>query len=112
MDGCIFCKIVKGEIPSTKVSENEDMIAFNDINPKAKVHVLIVPKKHIESVKHLEESDAQLVGELILAAQKIAKEKNLEGYKLVINVGREGGQIVDHLHVHLLSGETHSELNL
>lgn len=102
---CIFCKIVNGEIPSEKVFENENVFAFLDINPKAKVHVLIVPKKHIESIKHLEEPDKILAGELFLAAKKIAKEKNLEGYKLVINVGREGGQLVDHLHLHLLSGD-------
>lgn len=100
---CIFCKIVKGEIPSTKVFENDRIIAFNDINPKARVHVLVLPKKHIESVKHLSESDKELVGELILVAKKIAKDKNLSGYKIVINVGREGGQLVDHLHLHLLS---------
>lgn len=102
---CIFCKIIKGEIPSIKVFENDKVVAFNDINPKAKVHVLIVPKKHIESVKHLEVADKELVGELVLAVQGIAKEKNLQGYKLVINVGREGGQLVDHLHLHLLSGD-------
>ena len=102
---CIFCKIAKGEIPSTKVFENERIVAFNDINPKARVHILIVLKKHIESVKHLEEIDEILVGELIFVAQKIAKEKNLEGYKLVINVGKEGGQLVDHMHLHLLSGD-------
>ncbi len=100
---CIFCKIINGEIPSAKVFENDTLIAFNDINPKAKVHVLIVPKKHIESVKTLEDADKNLVGELVLAAQKIAKEKNLEGYKLIFNVGREGGQLVDHLHLHLVS---------
>jgi histidine triad (HIT) family protein len=108
---CIFCKIIKGEIPSEKVFENENLIAFNDINPKAEVHILIVPKKHIESVKHLEEVDKNLMGEMILTAKEIAKDlprivkagKNLEGYKLVINVGRKGGQLVDHLHLHLLS---------
>ena len=105
MEDCIFCKIIKGEIPSAKVFENDKVIAFNDIKPKAKVHILIVPKKHIESVKHLERTDGELVAELIFVAQKIAKEKNLEGYKLVVNVGREGGQLVDHLHLHLLSGE-------
>ena len=105
MENCIFCKIVKGEIPTTKIFENNDVIAFNDIHPKAKVHILIVPKKHIESVKHLEEIDKNLVGELVLTAQKIAKEKNLEGYKIIINVGREGGQLVDHLHLHLLSAD-------
>lgn len=105
MENCIFCKIVKGEIPSSKVFEDEKLVAFNDINPKAKVHILIVPKEHIESVKHLESNHGGLVGELILAAKNIAKEKNLQGYKLVINVGREGGQLVDHLHLHLLSSD-------
>ena len=105
MEDCIFCKIAKGEIPSAKVFENDKLVAFNDINPKAKTHILIVPKKHIESVKHLEEADKELIGELFLVAKKIAEEKNLQGCKLVINVGREGGQIVDHLHLHLLSGD-------
>ncbi|OGZ78631.1 MAG: histidine triad nucleotide-binding protein [Candidatus Staskawiczbacteria bacterium RIFOXYB1_FULL_37_44] len=102
---CIFCKIIAGEVFSEKVFENENIFAFLDINPKAKIHVLVVPKKHIKSVKHLEQADKNLAGELFLVAQKIAKEKNLEGYKLVINVGREGGQLVDHLHLHLLSGD-------
>ncbi|MDP3883051.1 MAG: histidine triad nucleotide-binding protein [Candidatus Staskawiczbacteria bacterium] len=102
---CIFCKIIKGEIPSEKILESDKLIAFNDINPKARVHVLVVPKEHIESVKNLEDKHKELVGEMILTAQKIAKEKNLEGYKLLFNVGREGGQIVDHLHLHLLSGD-------
>ena len=92
-------------MPSAKVFENENLVAFNDINPKAKVHILIVPKKHIESVKDLQDNDKELVGEMILAARKIAKENKLEGYKLVLNVGREGGQVVDHLHMHLLSGD-------
>ena len=100
---CIFCKIAKGEIPSAKIFENDKLIAFNDINPLAKTHILIVPKEHIESVKHLQNNHKELIGEIILTAQKIAKEKSLEGYKLVINVGREGGQIIDHLHLHLLS---------
>lgn len=102
---CLFCKIIAGEIPSEKVFENNEIVAFNDIYPKAKIHILVVPKKHIESVKHLEETDKNLVGELIMAAKSIAKEKNMEGYKLVINVGKEGGQIIDHLHIHLLSGD-------
>lgn len=105
MEECIFCKIAKREIPSEKIFESDKLIAFNDINPKAKTHILIVPKKHIESVKHLEDTDKNLIGEMFLTAKKIAKEKNLEGYKLVINVGKEGGQIVDHLHLHLLSGD-------
>jgi len=105
MADCIFCRIIKGEIPSTKVFDNENVVALNDINPKAKTHILVIPKKHVESVKHLEGGDAKLVGQLILAARKIAEEKNLQGYKLIVNVGREGGQLVDHLHIHLLSGD-------
>ena len=109
MEDCIFCKIAKGEIPSSKVFENDELIAFNDINPKAKTHILIVPKKHIESVKHLEATDKELIGELFLVAKKIAEEKNLSGYKLVINVGRDGGQLVDHLHLHLVSPDVKCE---
>jgi len=105
MNGCIFCKIIKGEIPSKKIFEDNEIIAFDDINPKAKVHVLVVPKKHIVSVKELQGVDKDLVGELILTAKKIAEEKKLHGYKLVVNVGREGGQEIDHLHLHLLSGD-------
>jgi histidine triad (HIT) family protein len=102
---CLFCKISKGEIPSQKVFENDKVFAFNDINPKAKIHVLIVPKKHIESIKHIEVEDRELLGEMFLAAKEIAKEKNLSGYKLIFNVGKDGGQIIDHLHLHLLSPE-------
>ena len=102
---CIFCKIINGEIPSAKVYENENIFAFDDINPKAKIHILVIPKKHIESLKYLEESDKELAGELLLAAKNIAKDKKMEGYKLIFNVGREGGQLVDHLHLHLLSSD-------
>jgi histidine triad (HIT) family protein len=86
------------------VYENDNIVAFKDIHPKAPFHILIVPKKHIESVIKLEDIDKELIGELILTAKKIAKDCNLKGYKLVINVGREGGQIIDHLHLHLLGG--------
>ena len=112
MENCIFCKIAKGEIPSTKVFENEKLVAFNDVNPKAKVHILIIPKEHIESIKHLEHIHKDLIGEMFFAAQKIAKEKNLDGYKLIINVGREGGQLVDHLHLHLVSPDVKCEHRL
>src|SRR3989339_2022911 len=105
MEDCIFCKIAKGEIPSAKVFENDKLVAFNDINPKAKIHILVAPKKHIESIKHLQESDKELISELFFTAKKLANDNNLQGYRLVINVGREGGQIVDHLHLHLLSGD-------
>lgn len=112
MEDCIFCKIAKGEIPTVKVFENEHLVAFNDREPKAKVHVLIVPKKHIESIKHFEKIDGELLTEMFLVAKKIAEEKGLIGYKLVINVGREGGQTIDHLHLHLLSGDASSELKV
>lgn len=102
---CLFCKFIKKELPSEVVYEDDKILAFKDIHPQAPSHFLIVPKKHIPSVDHVELQDKELMGELILAAQKIAKEKNLRGYKLVINVGRDAGQIIDHLHLHLLSRE-------
>jgi histidine triad (HIT) family protein len=102
---CIFCKIAKKEIPAEIIYEDEKVVAFKDINPQAPIHFLIIPKKHILSVDHVEIEDKSLMGELILTAQRIAKEKNLESYKLMINVGRPAGQIIDHLHLHLLSGK-------
>jgi histidine triad (HIT) family protein len=102
---CIFCKIIKKEIPSDIVCETDKVLALKDIHPKAKIHLLILPKKHIVSVNHLKEADKELMGELILSAQKIARGKKLKGYRLIINVGREGGQLISHLHLHLLSGK-------
>lgn len=101
---CLFCKIINKELPSEIVYESDEAIAFKDIHPKASVHILISPKKHIASVNHLEPEDKNLVGALLFTAQEIAKENNLKGYKLVINVGKEGGQLIDHLHLHLLGG--------
>jgi histidine triad (HIT) family protein len=100
---CLFCDIAQKKIPSVVVHEDEKFFVFKDINPKASFHVLIIPKKHIESIDHVELQDKELMGELILCAQKVAREKNLQGYKLAINVGRKGGQLVDHLHLHLLA---------
>jgi len=105
MTDCLFCKIANKKTPAEIVYENDKVVVFKDIHPRAPIHLLIVPKKHITSVDHLELQDKELVGELILAAQKIAKEKKLNGYKLIINVGRSAGQVIDHLHLHLLSGE-------
>ena len=102
---CLFCKIINKEVPADIVYEDDEFLAFDDINPEAPVHILIVPKKHIPSVDHVEIGDKELMGELILVAQKIAREKKLKGYKLIINVGREGGQVIDHLHLHLLTGK-------
>ena len=103
---CIFCKIIKGEVPAEVIYRDRDFIAFKDIKPKAPIHLLIVPKKHIVSINHLEDGDKELMGELFLTAKKIAKEVGLreKGYKLVFNVGKGGGQVIDHLHLHLLGG--------
>ena len=101
---CIFCKIINKEEPSDSVYENDKFIVIKDIKPSAPIHLLIIPKKHIDSVKHLEPEDRDLMGEMILCAQKVGKEKNLKDYRLRINVGSEAGQIIDHLHMHLFSG--------
>lgn len=91
-------------MPAEIVYDDDSFVAFKDVRPKAPFHILIIPRKHIESIDHVEIQDKALMGELILVAQKIAREQNLGGYKLQFNVGRAGGQIVDHLHLHLLSG--------
>ena len=104
---CVFCKIVKKEIPAEIVYEDEKIIAFKDIKPVAPVHILIIPKKHIPTVDYLEEKDRELIGELFLVAQKIAREQGISerGYRLLTNVGEDAGQTVDHLHFHLIGGE-------
>jgi len=101
---CVFCGIVAGAIASSKVYEDDQVIVINDINPKAKVHMLILPKHHISSVSEIEEIDAPLMGHMIMVAKKIADEAGLKGYKLLINVNKEGGQVVFHVHMHLLGG--------
>lgn len=104
---CLFCNIVKGQIPSEKVYEDNDVYAFKDVNPEAPVHILIIPKRHIKSVDELEETDKELVGHIFLVAKKLAKENKLKnGYRLVSNIGEEGGQSVEHLHFHLLGGRS------
>ena len=103
MNDCIFCKIVQKDLPAEVVYEDEKFMIFPDIHPVSPVHLLIVTKKHIQSVDHLQSEDKELMGELMIICQKVARMKNLKGYKLQINVGREGGQIVDHLHIHLLA---------
>jgi histidine triad (HIT) family protein len=105
MEDCLFCRIVSGGIPSKKAYEDDTALAFYDIDPKAPVHVLIVPKKHIASVVAAEAEDFRLIAHLLQVAQRLAVELKLDnGFRLVINTGREGGQTVDHLHVHLLGG--------
>ncbi len=102
---CLFCQIAKKEKPASIVYEDEQFVCFKDINPKAATHLLIIPKRHIESVNHLLPEHARLAGELLLTAKKIARQIGVAdyGYKLTFHVGRGGGQIIDHLHLHLLS---------
>lgn len=100
---CIFCKIVNKETPTDIVFENDNIIVIKDINPKAKVHLLLIPKKHIESINNLEENDKDLMGGLMITASKVSKQEKIENYKLKINVGRKAGQIIDHLHIHLMA---------
>jgi histidine triad (HIT) family protein len=102
---CTFCKIIAGTIPSKKVYEDEQTYAFADIDPRAPVHLLIVPKKHIPSLAQADASDIALLGHLHAVASKIAAEHHLSGgYRTVINTGPDGGQTVSHLHLHLLGG--------
>ena len=106
MDDCLFCNIASGKVEASIVYKDENFVVFHDIHPKAPLHLLIIPKKHIESVDHVELSDKELMGEMIITAQRIAKEQHLKGYKLLINVGREGGQVIDHLHLHLMANKS------
>lgn len=101
---CIFCKITKGEIPSNKIFEDEDLIVFHDIKPIAPVHFLIVPKVHIESLAQADESHQVLLGKMLLLAPKLAAAQGLKGFRTMINTGREGGQEVFHIHVHVFGG--------
>ncbi len=104
--GCIFCKIAKKEIPSRIVFEDSRILAFEDLRPQAPVHILIIPKHHIEKIADIEEDDLGLIGDLVLAARNIAKEKGVDrsGYRIVINCNKDAGQEVLHLHLHLLGG--------
>jgi histidine triad (HIT) family protein len=102
---CLFCKIVSGALPVTRIYEDEYVLAFPDINPQAPVHILLVPKKHLASLAHATPEDTAMLGLLVAAAAELAREQNLaNGYRLVINTGSDGGQTVEHLHVHLLGG--------
>lgn len=102
---CLFCKIVAGEIPSKKVFEDDLTYAFRDINPQAPTHVLVVPRKHVNSLAETSGEDQEMLGYLHLVAARIAKSEGLsKGFRTVINTGPDGGQTVDHLHVHLLGG--------
>lgn len=106
MTDCLFCKIRDGEIPAEIVYQDDDVLAFNDVNPQAPVHVLIIPKKHISTVNDVAEKDAATIGKLYLAAKHIAAERKIDedGYRLVVNCNAMAGQTVYHIHLHLLGG--------
>jgi histidine triad (HIT) family protein len=106
MSDCIFCKIVRGEIPCARVYEDDNVLAFNDIQPMAPVHVIIIPKKHIATLMSIDDKDLDVTNNLMLAAQKVARIKNISdrGFRTVINCNAEGGQVVFHLHMHVLGG--------
>lgn len=104
MSECIFCKIANHGMASDVVHEDAEVIAFKDVHPKAPVHLLVVPKQHIASIAHLEADHSDVIAKLIYTAKHVAETQGLAGYKLVFNVGREGGQVIDHLHLHLLGG--------
>lgn len=111
MDNCIFCKIISGEIPTNKIYEDEEIIAFNDINPQMPTHILVVPKKHIESIIDITKDDEILIGRIYTAINKIAKELGIDknGFRVITNCGEDAGQTVKHLHFHILAGKKMSE---
>ena len=106
MNNCLFCKIINKEIPAKIAYEDDEVLAFHDIDPQAPVHVLLIPKKHIAGANDLEVSDAPLVGKLFQTAAKLAKDLGIapNGYRIINNCGKDGGQSVEHLHFHLLGG--------
>lgn len=111
MEDCLFCKIVKGEIPSNKVFEDEEILAFKDINPAAPIHILVIPKKHIASLADMEKEDEKVVGRIYGVINQIAEEQGVKqnGYRVIVNCGKDAGQEVMHLHFHLLAGTKFGE---
>ena len=107
MKDCLFCKIINGEVQSQKVYEDEEIYAFNDINPVAPIHILVIPKKHIASLAHMQEGDEEIIARIYKVINIIAEEQGVkeEGYRVIVNCGKNGGQEVMHLHFHLLAGK-------
>ena len=107
MNDCIFCKIIKKEIPSSIVYEDNEILAFRDINPVAPVHILVIPKKHISSLIDLNEEDEQVIGKIYTVINKIAIQEGIaeKGFRVIVNCGEDGGQEVKHLHFHILGGK-------
>ncbi|KRT55169.1 histidine triad nucleotide-binding protein [endosymbiont of Ridgeia piscesae] len=106
MDSCLFCKMAKGEIKPDTVYEDDEILAFRDINPQAPLHILVIPKRHIATLNDLTPADAELVGKLVLTAQQIAEQEGFseQGYRTLFNCNADGGQEVFHIHLHLLGG--------
>lgn len=106
MSNCLFCRIVAGDIPAKIAYQDDDVVAFHDINPQAPLHVLVIPRKHIATINDLQADDAEIVGKLFLVAQQIATEAGYsdDGYRVVMNCGVDAGQTVFHIHLHLLAG--------
>lgn len=106
---CIFCSIVEGKIPAKIHYEDDTCLVFEDIHPKAPIHLLIIPKQHLVSLAEAEQADEPLLGHMLLVAAEVARNKDLSGFKTQINTGRSGGQVVDHLHIHVLGGRVWQE---
>ena len=108
---CIFCQIIAGKVPSQTLYQDEEIIAFGDINPLAPTHVIIIPKGHIPSLAHLSEAESPIIGRMVDVANQLAKKEGISqsGYRVVINCGQQGGQLVPHLHMHLLGGRRLSD---
>ena len=104
-ENCVFCKIVRGEIPSRKVYEDDEILAFHDINPVAPVHFMLIPKEHVASLAHVEDRHQQVLGKMLLLAHRLANEQGSpDGFRTIINTGRVGRQDVFHVHMHVLGG--------
>tara|TARA_B100001094_G_scaffold172178_1_gene166501 strand:- start:2953 stop:3300 length:348 start_codon:yes stop_codon:yes gene_type:complete len=107
-EDCLFCKLISGEIPATEVYRDDDIFAFEDINPIAPTHILVIPIKHLSDIKSANQDDQELIGKMLLIANQIATEKGLaeDGFRYVINTGKNGGQTVYHLHLHIIGGRS------
>ena len=107
MEDCVFCKIIKGEIPSEKIYEDEEILAFKDIDPAAPIHILVIPKKHIENLLEVKEEDSYLIGRIYQVINKMAKDMGIEqdGFRVIVNCGKDAGQEVMHVHFPMLAGK-------
>lgn len=108
MSDCIFCKIVCGEIPCSKVYEDDTVLCFNDINPEAPYHVIVIPKKHISNLNSITEEDSEILSHIFMVIKKVVKDLGIEekGYRVITNCGEDGGQTVQHIHFHVLGGRS------